>query len=142
MRRIGFVLLSAALAALVGACCFAVGGRVGSSHGYLVGTRSNGVVAATMAVSSMNATAKGDTETARGLLEMLVDSALISEWSLQKTGWERPFYVPAEYDLDLETAVGRLAGHRKSHPRPLEHETADSMIDEIVARHTGSDRER
>ena len=69
IRRLGRILLASILVGLVGAVCFAVGGRVGFMEGYMVAGQASEILAAHIVLTSLNASSKGDKETARGLLE-------------------------------------------------------------------------
>ena len=138
MRRLAFALLSAMLVGLVGMLSFAVGGRIGFIHGYLLANHDSGVLAANMVVTSFHARAKGDDESAGGILELLIDSALISEWSRDKIGSEPPIYAPSEYYLDMDAQLRRLARYRKAHPRALGDADADAVVADVVARYTSA----
>jgi len=45
-RRVGFVLLFGMVASLVGVVCFAIGGRLGFTHGYLLAGQTSDILAA------------------------------------------------------------------------------------------------
>jgi hypothetical protein len=91
-----------------------------------------------MVVTSFNARAKGDPESAGGILELLIDSALVSEFSRYKLGSEPPIYAPSEYYLDMDAQVRRLAQYRKAHPRALGDAGADAVVADVVARYTST----
>ena len=60
---------------------FEVGGRVGFHEGYYIAHRSIEVTNALLALGSLKALEKGDSEGARELLEGLLDVPMFTEWA-------------------------------------------------------------
>jgi hypothetical protein len=137
MRRVRLALLVTVIAGLVGAVAFSVGGWVGFVQGYALASQTGDIVGAGMVLTSFEATAKGDADSARGLLELFIDSALVSEWGRAKLEAQRPYYAPDEYYLDLGPQVERLAQYRKAHPRSLSDEH-DKVVAEVIERYTAT----
>ena len=135
LRRLGLALAAATLAALVGVVCFAVGSRVGFMEGYAVAAQTTQILDAHIVLTSLDASAKGDPETARGLLETVIDAALVSAWSRDRLGSE-PLFGPRQAYLELDPQIARLARHRKAHPRDDSEQL--SSVAEVVARHTSA----
>ena len=137
LRRLLFALAAGTLAVLVGVMCFAIGSRMGFMEGYLVAAQTTHILDAHIVLTSLDASAKGDDETARGLLEHVIDTALISAWSRDRLGSEQPSFGPRQAYLKLDPQVARLARHRKAHPRN-DSEEPSSLVAEVVARHTSA----
>ena len=131
-RRLKLALLLSMVAGTSGLICFAIGGVLGSTYGYLLGGRTSDALTARMVMASIHAHESGDQKTARDFLELVIDQALISEWSYNRSFSEPPFYVPRKYHLNLEKVVLELAQYRQAHPR----EQSGPLVAEIVERHT------
>jgi hypothetical protein len=115
---------------------FEVGGRVGFHEGYYIAHRSIEVTNALLALGSLKALEKGDSEGARELLEGLLDVPMFTEWAdVRLPSPRHPRFGPSDAYLDLTKPMKTIAGYRLMHPQDDLPPTAKEMVDEFVARY-------
>ena len=131
------------LAAIALACTlfgFTAGARAGFNEGYHVANHSSDIITAGLLLTSLQANDKGECSEARGMLEILVDRALVMEWAHQLRPQGRPFHAPLEpYQIDLAPILRSLANYRQAHPREVP-EPGNAAIRSVLARYSNHAR--
>ena len=146
LLRVGLAILIAA--SVSGFLGFAVGGRRGFYEGYAVATYTEQVLNASLLVRTLKDFDRNQCQEGRGILEVLVDEAMLSDWRRQDAAPPQPFYAPAEaYEIALEKPLRLIAEYRRSHPHAWDQykdgdeigediRLAEEMIRQTVARYT------